>query len=177
MGSQVLFGSIVQLAHGGADPRSRPRGTASLGRGLAHARHVGRAPRGSFQRSTPNWYAAATIWTRGKHSLPSLVAAGVLEYRWLKRWKVFENFVREQVAATAKGQLGKSAYERIAGLAVLRQEDVKVPKRCLGRALTGEAEAAKKKREEMDDSTPLHLRHNKQSHSIGGPLEAEAWPW
>ena len=43
VGSQVRPGSIVQLAHGGADPRSRPQRTAFLRRGLAHARHAGRA--------------------------------------------------------------------------------------------------------------------------------------
>ena len=43
VGSQGRPGSIVQLAHGGADPRSRPQGTAFLGRGLAHARHAGKA--------------------------------------------------------------------------------------------------------------------------------------
>ena len=43
VGSQVRAGSIVQLAHGGADPRSRPQGTAFLGSSLAHARHAGSA--------------------------------------------------------------------------------------------------------------------------------------
>ena len=82
-----------------------------------------------FQRSTPNRCAAAAIWTRGSIALPSLAAAGVLEYRWLKRWKVFENFVREQMAATAQGQLDRSTYESLAGSMVPRQEDVKVQKK------------------------------------------------
>ena len=84
-----------------------------------------------------------------KHSLPSLAAAGVLEYRWLNRCNVFENFVREQMAATAQGQLDKSTYESLPGSMVPRQEDVKVPKGSLVKTLTGEAKAAKKKRDEM----------------------------
>ena len=60
---------------------------------------------------------------------PSLAAAGVLEYRWLERWKVFENFVRDQMAATAQGQQDTSACECLAGSTVPQQEDVKVPKK------------------------------------------------
>ena len=84
-----------------------------------------------------------------KPSLPSLAAAGVLEYRCFKRWKVFENFVRDQMGATAQGQLDKSTYESLAGSMVPRHEDFKVPKKSLVKALTGEAKAAKMKRDEM----------------------------
>ena len=78
-----------------------------------------------------------------KHSLPSLAAAAEL------KWKVFENFVRDQMAATAQGQLDKSTYESLARSMAPRQEDVKVPRRGLVKALTGEDKVEKKKRDEM----------------------------
>ena len=119
-----------------------------------------------------------------KHSLLSLAAAGVLEYRWFKRWKVFENFVRDQMATTAQGQLDKSSYESLAGSMVPRQEDVKVPKKSLVKALTGEAKAAKKKRDEMTTqlrSTSAMISKvtalEKTKKPSGGPLEAQAWLW
>ena len=84
-----------------------------------------------------------------KHSLPSLAAAGEL------KWKVFENFVRDQMAATAQGQLDKSTYERFAGSMVPRQEDVKVPGRGLVKALTGEAKSGEKKKKRDEMTTQL----------------------
>ena len=53
------------------------------------------------------------------------------------------------MAATAQGHLDKSTYQSLAGSMLIQQEDVKVPKRSLVKALTGEAKAAKKKRDEM----------------------------
>ena len=84
-----------------------------------------------------------------KHSLPSLAAAGEL------KWKVFENFVRDQMAATAQGQLDKSTYESLAGSMVPRQEDVKVPGRGLVKALTGEAKSGEKKKKPYEMTTQL----------------------
>ena len=53
------------------------------------------------------------VQQRREAFVPSLAAADVLEYRWLKRGEAFENFVRGQMAATAQAQLDKSTFESL----------------------------------------------------------------
>ena len=139
--------------------RRRPTQQA-MGNGIPRKRSGSRktcwqGPRGSIQRSTPKWCAAAAIWTRGSIRFHLWLQRACSSTKWLQRWKVFENFVRDQMAATAQGQLNKSTYESLAGSMVPRQEDVKVPRRGLVKALTEEAKSGEKKKKRDEMTTQL----------------------